>query len=342
MKSVIILMNKVTEYRKPVFNLLAEKYKIVILHSGDASITKKDKYTEIIIKSKNFWKFTLHSVFNIRQIIKNYDVSIIMFDLYWPAYILQIFFRKTTKIILWGHRYNANKIASFLRNKIMLRADNLLLYGEEDINELKKNGIAFNKIKVAWNTIYVPNKENTSNFKKDNLIFVGRLQRRKEIDLLIKSFSSISKQIHPEIKLRIIGNGVILDELIELTHELNISNRVIFHGEIKDHKELALLFSQSFAYVSPAQIGLGLLHSFAYGVPTIVLKNRKHGPEIHNLKNDENSIICDNEKDLAIALKRICNNVKLTRRLGTNAFNHYTNQRSLEKMVNGIIESIEK
>jgi len=69
MKKVIILQNLVPHYRKPVYNALALKYDVTILHSGNPSVTESDVYKEIIVKSNKIWKFYFQK--NVFKIIKD-------------------------------------------------------------------------------------------------------------------------------------------------------------------------------------------------------------------------------------------------------------------------------
>jgi glycosyltransferase involved in cell wall biosynthesis len=347
MKKILILQNEIMEYRKPIYNALSNLYDVVILHSGSRSVLPSDRYQEIVVPSKKFGKF--HCQFNspISDILNEYDVAILMFDLGWPKYIAPLFYKNRPKIILWGHRYSKNLLACKLRDWLMSRADRLLLYGDEEIAEMLRRGVDSSKIRIAWNTVHVENKFDYSKFKKNNILFVGRLQPSKRIDKVIYEFANLIDDIPRDTNLEIVGSpakgyqGIDYD-LIELTRQLGINDRVIFHGRIDDSNELAKIFSRSYAYVSPSPVGLGVLHSFAYGVPVITLRFERHGPEFNNLEHMKNSIICNDIYEFSRAIKSICSNKNLAQSLGHNAYLHYTNIRSLDRMISGFVSAIEE
>jgi len=79
--------------------------------------------------------------------------------------------------------------------------------------------------------------------------------------------------------IHIIGEGEENEYLKDLSVKLNISNRVIFYGKITNEITLKGLFRQAYAYISPGPVGLGVLHSFAYGVPVL---HKKRGNMVQN------------------------------------------------------------
>jgi glycosyltransferase involved in cell wall biosynthesis len=61
------------------------------------------------------------------------------------------------------------------------------------------------------------------------LVCVGRLEKQKAFDLAIKSFSEFLK-VKPDYKLKIVGDGSLLSELVQLSKDLGISDSVNFIG----------------------------------------------------------------------------------------------------------------
>jgi len=178
--------------------------------------------------------------------------------------------------------------------------------------------------------------------KKNSLLFVGRLQERKRIDLFIKAFAQLQGLISDDIILEIVGSGEIENDLRAIVENLGISGRVNFHGRVDDPEVLAKIFSRAYAYVSPGPVGLGVLHSLAYGVPVITLREGRHGPEFHNLMHENNALICENDVGLEEAILRICTDAALAKRLGNKAYQHYVRERPLSRMLDGFRKAIEE
>lgn len=341
-KSVLILQNEIMEYRKPVYNALADEYEVTVLHSGPPSVKEGDRFREVITPRQQVWRFNLQPKSPLSKMIGNYDAVIAMFDLSWPTYLAPLFWWKRPKYVLWGHRYSSNRVASALRDQLMKRADRLLMYGDEDVVRMIKRGVDPAKIVMAWNTIQVRNHNDYSGAQKKSLLFVGRLQKRKRVDLLIAAFAQLQGRISDDIVLDVVGSGEIENDLRGIVENHGISGKVNFYGRVDEPEVLAKTFSRAYAYVSPGPVGLGVLHSLAYGVPVITLREGRHGPEFHNLLDENNSLICENEVGLEQAILRICTDEALTKRLGNNAYQYYVRERSLSRMLDGFRKAIEE
>ena len=111
----------------------------------------------------------------------NYDEIVFMFDLWWLS-SYKYFFNKN-KFFLWGNRISNFKLVNKLRNYIMLRSKGNILYSECPIKKMLEAGIRKDKIFIAHNTIHVKNHGINKNFQNKNLLFVGRLQKRKKIEI---------------------------------------------------------------------------------------------------------------------------------------------------------------
>jgi glycosyltransferase involved in cell wall biosynthesis len=340
-KAVLILQNEIMAYRKPVYNGLAKDYDVTVVHSGSVSVSAEDRYHEVIVKKNSVGPFFVQPQLNLSVMFARYDCVVAMFDLRWPAYICPLFRGGRPKYILWGHRYSGNHIANFLRDRLMARADKLLMYGEEEVARMASRGVPLDKIVVASNTIHIPNHRDYSGAEKSSILFVGRLQVSKRVDEIIESFARLRSVIPATISLDIVGSGDIERDLRRLAKERGVLDRVVFHGRVDDHEVLAQRFSCAYAYVSPSPVGLGVLHSFAYGVPVVTLRNARHGPEFHNIRHGVNGLVCEDMSSFDRAVERICSSSSLSSDLGRRAYEFYSTERSLELMLGGFRSAIE-
>ena len=69
---------------------------------------------------------------------------------------------------------------------------------------------------------------------KTVLLTVGRLQRRKGHDMLIRSLPGLTSA-HPELLYAIVGDGEQAQELRQLSHDLGVDRYVQFLNELDDH-----------------------------------------------------------------------------------------------------------
>jgi alpha-1,3-mannosyltransferase len=107
------------------------------------------------------------------------------------------------------------------------------------------------------------------------LITVGRLAANKNLAALLRVFAAAHRQ-RPELELVIVGEGPVRVELEPLIVELNLTQAVIWRGQIDDevlHAELA----QAEVFLSAASyegFGLALVEAMAAGVIPIVSQIR--------------------------------------------------------------------
>jgi len=341
MRDILIVQNRIPHYRKPLYNELSEYYDVTVLHSGKTSVGADDRYKEIITSVKTLSAVRLQSGVLKELRDSDYYAVIVMFDIRWVANVMAVFLRRKARFLYWGHRYSNSRLGNRIRDVLMLWADGVILYSDCEVQRMISNGIAESKIFVAPNTIHIPNHSDGSGSHKESLLFVGRAQRRKHVEDLIRAFSAVQSRIPSDVRIDIVGSGSENDRLQSIASQLRISDRVVFHGEIVNHEQLKLLFDRAFAYVSPGAVGLGVLHSFAYGVPVVTRISEPHGPEYGNMLEGVNCLCFRTEAELEEIIVKLCNDRELASRLGHCAYELYAQERTLEKLVKGLRDAIE-
>ena len=338
---ILIHQENLYDYRLELLNKLSEIHDLVVLTSNN-QLANKD-YNFRVIKGKRIviGKF----IFNIgvlKLIFSRFDKYIILPNLYYPLTILVFFLIPKRKRIIWGCDTKKKNLILLFRVLMMKLSKSIIQYNDEEREKLLKYKIDFNKIFVANNTIYVPNATLDEVTEKTSIVYVGRLQARKKIDLLFKAFSKFNFSIRENLKIEIVGDGDIKDNLIKLSKSLNIDESVIFHGKITDHDKLKKIFSRSYAYVSPDAIGLGLQHSFAYGVPVVTSKDGFKGAEYYHLVDGKNCILwSEKEKSLENAIEQIL--IKdINKKMSVTCFSYYKESLSIDNMVNNFKEAIQQ
>ncbi len=151
-----------------------------------------------------------------------------------------------------------------------------------------------------------------------SVIAIGRLEPVKGFDMLIKAFAQSAKQ-HPDWTLKIVGDGSRRDQLQALATTLQISDRVIWEGSVKEpEKELhrSDLFVLSSRYEG---FPMALLEAMACGLP-VVSFDCPSGPReiIHD--GEDGLLVPPNEIDaLATAISRLMSSEDERKRLGRRA-----------------------
>ena len=138
--------------------------------------------------------------------------------------------------------------------------------------------------------------------KRRNILYIGRLERRKGVKFLIKSFAELVVQA-PDVNLIIAGDGPDRVKLEKMVKEMNVPN-VVFKGYV-DEKTKHRLFRQADLLCSPAlfgeSFGIVLLEAMAAGIPVVAGNN----PGYAAVLKDRGMLSLVNPKDTASFTRRL-------------------------------------
>jgi glycosyltransferase involved in cell wall biosynthesis len=186
--------------------------------------------------------------------------------------------------------------------------------------ELDKRGLRY-KTSIIPETLDVVNQftERKSYKSNNQILYLGRIDEQKNIDLILKAFKLASEK-SPEIKLTIAGGGPLLNGMKNLAKQLSISNKTKFTGWISSRDEVTKTYKQSdiFVMVSSETQGLVATEAMACGMPVIGIK--KYGLA-DLITHGKNGYLVDpgNYKQIAKFILKITNDKNLRVQLGKNA-----------------------
>ena len=110
---------------------------------------------------------------------------------------------------------------------------------------------------------------------KLNILFVGRIEKRKGLIYLLKAYEILSKKFS-DLRLIIVGDGNLKDEYQQWVKEHNLKE-VYFEGETTD-KKIPSYFTTADIFVSPAifgeSFGIVLVEAMACGTPVVAFSNQ--------------------------------------------------------------------
>ena len=139
----------------------------------------------------------------------------------------------------------------------------------------------FDKSLVVYNGIASPTalvveNDNLKKWTKSPyILYVGTLQARKNLAVLIQAFSFLKKDFK-DLKLVIVGKkGWLYEELFKKIIELHLEGEVIFTGFISQD-EKNYLYSKAKTFVLPSKyegFGLPILEAMSYLCPVVVADN---------------------------------------------------------------------
>lgn len=187
---------------------------------------------------------------------------------------------------------------------------------------------------VNCKCVYIPNSisyipKNKSKLDGKNLISVGRLEVEKGYSDLIDVFEMVHK-IYPDLKLNIIGDGSLREELQKKINKLNLSDNIILHG-FKDSKYIEKELLKSSIYLMSSlteSFGLVLIEASSFGLPCIAFSSANGACEI--IKDNWDGYLIEN-RDKEKMAKRIVNLIKNPERriiMGDNAYKKSINYKA--------------
>jgi glycosyltransferase involved in cell wall biosynthesis len=160
---------------------------------------------------------------------------------------------------------------------IISKAQRVIAVNEDIKKELLQIGLKTDSISMIPNgvdsKIFKPS-ETIPLSKKKMVTYVGRLHEQKGVEYLLRSWAMLAERFRLadssfELNLNIIGEGPLLEKLVNLAGELNIENRVNFLGTVNN---VAESFQRSDVFVNASLnegISNSLLEAMACGLPIV-------------------------------------------------------------------------
>ncbi len=158
------------------------------------------------------------------------------------------------------------------RLSLLRSLDAVVAYSQQGAEQYRQLGIAPERVYVATNAVEPapttpPPPRPSRKEGQATVLFVGRLQTRKRVDLLIKACAGLPEGLQP--RLVIVGEGPGRGEFEHLARQ--IYSAAEFVGE-KHAAELDPYFAKADLFVLPGTGGLAIQQAMAHGLPVIVAR----------------------------------------------------------------------
>ena len=333
---ILIIQRYIPNYRIDFFDLIKRRNKNIQILSSHNYKKSELYFNKKIVSSNNkmkvFYKLNLYWIPFIRIFYK-YKPKIIIIE-HNPRILTIIpimIICKVLKVKFILHRHVGSMKREFslfnyrdIIHLLLIKcADRYIAYNLFTKNKLLKF-IKDNKIFIANNTI---NLENCYKIKKNlrkidlknkyqitykiNLVFLGRIIKEKKLINLVKSFNKLKNKI--DLGLVIIGDGPDKLKVEKYVIKNNIKD-IRFMGYLSKEIEIAELLIASDIHVCFGYCGLNVVHSMAYGLPTIAFKKSNlnyHSPEFYYLKHENNAYLIKDEDEFELAILKIFENLQI-------------------------------
>ena len=264
------------------------KFNITLISSKNAKKVispKKINFIEVITKIKIpfihvRYISALNAMLTLMEYLNDKDKSYTIHSMQSNvAAIIACIFRGNKVIVrnsenpVYSFLYSEGKLFSFI--SLILKyffynfADGIITNSKGSKKSLES--FIFNKKKIV--TIYNPyldklNKKNKINKNSKILVSIGRLQKQKDHETLIRAFSIIHKK-YSDFKLLILGHGKLEIKLKDLAKNLKIYDKIIFKGWVKN--TLPYIKRSKIFVLSSVYEGLGnvLIDAINHNIPCV-------------------------------------------------------------------------
>jgi glycosyltransferase involved in cell wall biosynthesis len=234
----------------------------------------------------------------------------------------------------WEERQKGAMRLAFLRP-----FEALITYSRRGAQEYERLGFPAEKIFVAPNAAAprpsLPMPTRPAEFSGHPVVlFVGRLQARKRVDLLLQACAALPDALKP--RLVIVGDGPERKILEGLAQKVYPAAQ--FPGA-KHGKELAAYFSAADLFVLPGTGGLAVQQAMSYGLPVIMGQGDGTNDQLVRPGNGW-QIPPDDLSALEGALQTALSDAVRLRRLGAESYRIVREEINLERMVGVFIEAV--
>jgi len=144
----------------------------------------------------------------------------------------------------------------------------------------------------------------TPSLEQSDIIFVGRLIKEKNPDLLVEAVELVLSE-YPDLRVQLIGQGPEEKKIQEMIRQKNLENVILPHGFYENHDDLMAALKSSKIFVLPSTregFGISALEALACGLPVVTIDHPANA--IRDLIHGNNGFLCSlSAEDLADTIR---------------------------------------
>jgi glycosyltransferase involved in cell wall biosynthesis len=224
------------------------------------------------------------------------------------------------------------------RNRFLSSLDAVIAYSLQGAKEYASCGISPDNIFIAPNSaafrpVKPPGNKPDRWDVRPQVLFVGRIQSRKRLDLLFQACAQLPQDLQPMVT--IVGDGPDRS-LVEKTAAISYQH-VAFTGT-KTGEELDTIFQSADLFVLPGTGGLAVQQAMSFGLPVIVAEG--DGTQSQLVRPSNGWIVTPGSlEELARALKDALSDPQNLRAKGMDSYRIVRDEVNIEKMVEVFIHA---
>lgn len=342
-------------YRVPFFDLLVERCKGGLsVFAGDPLVGEGIQTARKLTKAKLFKTKNLHFMTPSSSAYLCWQKGVIDWLEAWnpDSLVLEANGRYLSSLLIihWMHQQQkpvlgwglgaprtGNLLESFFRVRFLGLLDGLIAYSKRGVSEYRQLGLK--NVFLAYNAVASRPEWKCPVRRKDKqgpltILFVGRLQERKRIDILLEACRTLPESIQPQ--LVIVGDGPALEKYSTLAK--TIYPQTDFPGAVYG-QELTEYFLSADLFVLPGTGGLAVQEAMSYGLPVIVAQGDGTQDDLVTPENGW-QIATDDLNGLSIILKEALCDLPTLRRKGAESYRIAFEKVNIQTMVEQFIDAI--
>ncbi len=226
------------------------------------------------------------------------------------------------------------------RANFLSKLDGVIAYSQQGAAEYMKAGFPAERVFVAVNAV-APRPANPPPERRlpldspPDLLFVGRLQERKRLDLLFRACSALPLELQP--RLTVVGDGPARAEFEAAARQLYPATR--FTGALFG-VDLQACFAAADLFVLPGTGGLAVQQAMAAGLPVVVAEG--DGTQDDLVRPATGWSVQPGSLDsLRTALLDALSDMPRLRRMGLEAYRVVAQEVNLEAMAAAFLNAVE-
>lgn len=225
------------------------------------------------------------------------------------------------------------------RDQFLQSMDGVIAYSQDGQREYRRAGVPQDRTWVAYNSVSRrPGKltpERPPEFDgKPNVLFVGRLQERKRIDILLQSCAMLPEEIQPAVT--VIGDGPAREGFMQQAEQYYPSAEFpgALHGD-----DLIPYFQKADLFVLPGSGGLAVQQAMGYALPVIVAEG--DGTQGDMVRPGNGWLVPPGDLDaFRGSLAEALSDATRLRRMGLESFRIVRDEINLESMADTFVQAL--
>ncbi len=223
-------------------------------------------------------------------------------------------------------------LVRFVEKRILHRKMKFILANSNAIKDelILEEGVSKEKINLIYNSVKLRKIEKIKKNKNIRILHLANLIPYKNHKLIIKA-CNVLKHVS-DFRVELIGDGEInyKEELKNEIKKYNLSDKIYFHGKIKDFESIIRTCDIGVLTSSEEGFSNSILEYMSYGLP-VIATNVGGNSEI--IDHNRNGYLVEEDDFMSFAkyLETLINNKKLRTSLGRNGYTKVKKNFSIKK-----------